>query len=192
MVTWRCLNVQYPFSQLILSGAKSIEARRYPLGHRSGSIANAGEELFLIETPGARNSNGAVLDGLAIGPPPRKAQVIGTVSFDASTAYANRSAWEGDRRRHRIRETGHYDWDGTGAMHAWHVARVRRFNDPVDAGTKGQTGYATPRSLEVTIQSMNGLFLFLLFKNRPACMDLSQRRSKACYHDGGRAGLHSF
>ena len=34
-VTLRGLNIQYPFSRLILLGAKSIEARRYALGHRN-------------------------------------------------------------------------------------------------------------------------------------------------------------
>jgi len=42
----RGLNIQYPFSQLILSGVKLVEARRYPLGYRD--IAAAEEELFLI------------------------------------------------------------------------------------------------------------------------------------------------
>ena len=43
-VTLRGLNIQYPFSRLILLGAKSIEARRYALGHRN--IASVGGRII--------------------------------------------------------------------------------------------------------------------------------------------------
>ena len=148
----RGINIQYPFSRLILLGVKSIEARTFPLGHRN--IATADEELFLIETPGAKNAHGAVVDDIPIGPPPQRAQVIGTVSFSASQAYASESAWKRDRPKHCIREGGRYDWGGTGEMHAWYVDKVQRFSEPVAAGTKSQTGYGTPRTLEVTLQSV--------------------------------------
>ena len=57
-VTLRGLNIQFPFSQLVLLGAKTIEARTYRLG--KGNIAQAGEEMFLIETPG-KGTKGAVV-----------------------------------------------------------------------------------------------------------------------------------
>ena len=40
-------------------------------------------------------------------------------------------------------------------MHAWHVGKVRRFNEPVDAGTKTMNGYPTPRTLDVTVRSVS-------------------------------------
>jgi hypothetical protein len=58
----RGLNIQYPFSQLILEGLKVKEARTYELGKRN--IAHPGEELFLIETPGSRNTVGALVEGM--------------------------------------------------------------------------------------------------------------------------------
>jgi hypothetical protein len=57
----RGLNVQYPFSQLILEGLKVKEARTYKLGKRN--IAHPGEEMFLIETPGSRRAAGALVEG---------------------------------------------------------------------------------------------------------------------------------
>ena len=45
-------------------GAKDIEVRSYPLGHRQ--VASAGEELFLIETPGPRNRHGAIVNDLPV------------------------------------------------------------------------------------------------------------------------------
>ena len=62
----RGLNTQYPFSQLILTGDKKIEARRYALGYRN--IVQPGEEQFIIETPGKGAS--AALAGKVVGPPP--------------------------------------------------------------------------------------------------------------------------
>ena len=67
-LTLRGLNIQYPFSQLILAGAKTIEARSYPLGHRN--IARPGERLFVIETPGPGD---ALTDGVVLGPGPAEA-----------------------------------------------------------------------------------------------------------------------
>jgi len=122
--------MKYPFSQLILSGTKTIVARRYALGHLN--IAFAGEEQFLIEKY-ASHANAAIL---SVGPRPRRgaAQVVGTVTFATSTQYMSRAAWERDRQMHCIRKRSAYDWDGDGEMHAWHVAKVRRFKEPLPAG----------------------------------------------------------
>ena len=147
-LTLRGLNTQYPFSRLIMLGAKTIEARTYALGHRS--IAHAGEEMFLIETPGSKSASPAVVGDLSIGAPPDHAQVIGTVSFNSSSEYTCLSAWRNDRRKHRIQEGSQYDWNGTGKMHAWCIGHVQGFSQPVAAGSKSQVGYSTPRTLEVT------------------------------------------
>ncbi len=48
----RGLNIQWPFSQLLLQGAKVDEVRAYELGHRG--IAKAGEEHWIVETRGPR------------------------------------------------------------------------------------------------------------------------------------------
>ena len=45
----RGLNIQYPFSRLILAKLKDTEVRDYALGYRN--IAHQDEEMFLIETP---------------------------------------------------------------------------------------------------------------------------------------------
>jgi len=135
---------------LILAGIKTVEARRYDLGHHR--IAEAGETLFLIETPGTRHAGGAVLGDVPVGPAPQQAQVVGTVSFMASHAYANLAAWQQDRDRHRIKEgNARYDWDGDGKMYAWLVGQVQRFAEPVPAGSKSQTGYPTPRALDIRL-----------------------------------------
>ena len=59
-LTLRGMNIQYPFSRLILSGVKSVECRRYPLGHRN--LAHKNEDLFLIETRGTGDLEGALME----------------------------------------------------------------------------------------------------------------------------------
>ena len=49
-VCLRGLNVQWPFSQLLLAGIKTEEVRGYALGHMN--MAKADEDLWLVETPG--------------------------------------------------------------------------------------------------------------------------------------------
>ena len=95
----RGLNVNYPFSQLILHGVKTVEVREYDLGHRN--IAHADEELFLIETP-AKAKDAAQLDGFDVCPPPPEAQVVGTVKFSHSSRYRSLPEFRRDRPSHRI------------------------------------------------------------------------------------------
>ena len=137
-LTLRGLCVQYPFSQLILAGAKTIEARRYELGSRN--IAQPGEELFLIETP-PKASNAALTAGVALPAKPKVACVVGTVTFSSSQPYPSPAQFRRDGQKHRIREGAKdYDWAGGGEMHAWQVASTTRFEEPIPAGEKSRTG----------------------------------------------------
>ena len=155
----RGINIQYPFSRLILSGVKTVEVRTYRLGDRN--LGGVNEDLFLIETPGSRNLKGALLDRrYPIGLPPSVAQVIGIVRFSSSEQYANKPtskyqwhmpSWSKHRSKHRIKEGGHYDWNRKDAMYAWHVDNVQPFSEPVPAGEKGLWGYRRHRTLEVTL-----------------------------------------
>ena len=141
------LNIQWPFSQLILAGVKTVEARSYTLGYRS--IAQPGVDMWLVETPGQVHglSKVWVLDGGApVAPRPAKAQIVGTVTFASSVEYKSLAAFQADRENHRIAEGSRYDWCGNGEMHAWHVSAVRRLAQPVpQPGPKDVTGFARRR-----------------------------------------------
>ena len=155
----RGINIQYPFSRLILFGVKTVEVRTYPLGDRN--LGGDYEDLFLIETPGSRNLKGALVDRrYPIGPPPSVAQVIGIVRFSSSEQYANMPtskyqwhmpSWNKHRSKHRIEEGGHYDWNRKDARYAWYVDNVQPFSEPVPAGEKCLWGYRRHRTLEVTL-----------------------------------------
>ena len=161
----RGINIQYPFSRLILFGVKTVEVRTYPLGDRN--LGGDYEDLFLIETPGSRNLKGALVDRrYPIGPPPSVAQVIGIVRFSSSEQYANMPfskyqchmpSWNKHRSKHRIEEGGHYDWNRKDARYAWYVDNVQPLSKPVPAGeynkVRDQWGYRRPRTLDLATLS---------------------------------------
>ncbi len=145
------LNIQWPFSQLLLAGVKRKELRDYVLGYLN--IAQANTEMWLVETSGrcANASKHAVVDGVDIGARPKKAQIVGTIEFSAETSYPDQAAFRADTPNHRAREGGAYDWKGpaAGPRYAWHVACVRPLVAPVPVGSTGMTGFGRPRSFEV-------------------------------------------
>ena len=133
----RGLNIQWPFSQLLLAGLKRVEVRRYGLGHKN--IAHAGEEMWLVETPGpcGNAAKNAAVHGLTISPRPAKAQIVGTIAFSEAFEYESLTSYTGDEERHRIRADGSFAWDGDGARHGW-VGRARAGGDSTRASTKQQ------------------------------------------------------
>ena len=104
------LNINWPFSQLILAGVKTVEARSYALGYKS--IAQPDVEMWLVETPAQADgiSKGWVLAGdAAVAPRPEQAQIVGTVTFSRSDEYKCLAVFHADRENHRIAKGGHYD-----------------------------------------------------------------------------------
>ena len=83
----RGLNIQWPFSQLLLLGAKLEEVRTYDLGYRQ--ICNRDEEAWIVETKGppTKAATNAIMGDLQIAPRPSAAQIVGTVSFADSYPY---------------------------------------------------------------------------------------------------------
>lgn len=82
------INIQWPWSQLLLNGDKTVETRTYPIPPKY-----IGVELAIIETPGP---NGKKEFGI------QKARIIGTIVFSKSFKYKNREAWERDFKNHRV------------------------------------------------------------------------------------------
>ena len=122
----------WPSSQLILEGVKTVEARPYALGNKH--VAQPGVEMWLVETPVKGHAVfdcWLFVDGAWVSPMPKKAQIVGTVTFSGSDEYGSLCAFRADRRNHRIAEGGQYDWDGTGKRHAWRVSAFRRLEQPV-------------------------------------------------------------
>ena len=97
------LNINWPFSQLILAGVKTIETRTYALGHRN--IAQPDVEMWLVETRAQEDAlaKGWVLAGGAAVPPrPEEAQIVSTVTFSRSGEYERPAAFRSNRENHWV------------------------------------------------------------------------------------------
>ena len=107
------LNIQIPWSRLLIDGAKSVETRSYPL-----PIKYEGVELALIETPG---KNGQF-----------KSRIIGTITFSHSFLYTDKRLWLSDYNRHRVKEDDKfYGWNPDKCKYGWVVSNIVKFDHPM-------------------------------------------------------------
>ena len=110
------LNVRYPWSALLASGAKTVETRSYPIPPR---LKNA--DLALIET-----KNGP-------------AQTIAFVAFSGSREYATKEEWAKDRRGHLVGpDDPMYGWKEGRPKHGWVVGKVTRLLAPCPVKSLGR------------------------------------------------------
>ena len=108
------INIQTPWSELLINGDKSVETRSYPLPEKY-----AGEELALIETPGRYGRF--------------KARIIGTITFSHSFKYPDQRAWQDDYNRHCVAvDDPIYNWKDDKPKYGWVVSKVTKFDKPLD------------------------------------------------------------
>jgi hypothetical protein len=108
------LNIQAPWSSLLINGLKTVETRSYRL-----PLKYEGVELYLVETPGKLGKF--------------KARVIGTITFSHSFKYSNQKAWQDDHNRHCVEINDPvYSWKENKPKYGWIVSKVKKFKNPVD------------------------------------------------------------
>ena len=151
-VCMRGLNIQWPFSQLLLRAVKTQEVRKYDLGHRK--ICTANEETWIVETRGlhVNAATDSICNGLDVASRPRAAQIVGTVTFASSFPYAGKRAFRSTWDRHRIVEDSKHDWNGQGVLYGWQVGTVRALRTPIPVGSTGMTGFGA-RTFDVKFVS---------------------------------------
>ena len=143
------LNIQWPFSQLILLGVKTEEIRTYALDtgrpkERRRYNAKANEEVWIVETLGLTNSlkKDVIVGDVHIPPRPIAAHIVGTVTFSYSHQYTDKNTFHDARNKHCIAQASkQYNWEGTSDCFGWHVSKVRALTTPIPAGDKGMTGF---------------------------------------------------
>lgn len=125
------INMQWPWSELLLSGQKTIETRTYPLPAKYNGI-----ELALIETPGPRGKRDAGIE---------KARVIGTITFSSSFQYMSESEWKKDEKRHRVNTSDpQFSWEKRRQkVWGWRVIQTKRLPKPIPAPRKRGIVFAT-------------------------------------------------
>jgi hypothetical protein len=112
MSSYPGINIQAPWSQLILSGRKTMETRFYPLPKKY-----IGTKLALVETPGPSKVF--------------KARVIGLITFGESFPYKSKAAFYADSRKHLVTtEAADFSWEsGLGKLKwGWPILRVEPFD----------------------------------------------------------------
>jgi len=108
------LNIQTPWSELLINGVKTVETRSYRLPEKY-----VGEELALIETPGRYGRF--------------KARIIGTITFSHSFKYPDQKAWQDDYNRHCVAvDDPIYNWKDDKPKYGWVVSKVTKFDKPLD------------------------------------------------------------
>ncbi len=117
------INIQWPWSELLLSGKKTVETRSYPLPERLKNI-----ELAIIETPGPKGKKNAGLN---------KARIIGTIIFTDSYQYKSRAHWIKEYALHRVEhDDRQFAFVSNKKKFAWTVGVVKRLISPVPPPAK--------------------------------------------------------
>jgi len=112
------LNIQIPWSSLLINSDKSVETRSYALPEKYEGV-----ELALIETPGKYGQF--------------KSRIIGTITFSHSFKYPDKQSWIDDYNRHKVEELDEfYSWNSDKDKYGWVVSDVRKFDDPIVAPKK--------------------------------------------------------
>ena len=124
------VNIQWPWSSLIVSGQKTVETRSYKLPEKY-----IGKKLAIIETPGPRGKKEAGIS---------KARIIGTVVFSGSFLYRTRAEWVADFDRHCVEIGNHqFEFDKNHEKWGWIVAEVVSFKNQKPAPVKRGIVFAT-------------------------------------------------
>lgn len=106
------LNVQSPWSSLLIKGVKNVETRSYPLPKKYEGVP-----LALIETPGGKKF---------------KSRIIGTITFSHCFKYKNEKSWKDDYNRHLVRPDDIYGWNENKPKYGWVVSNTVMFDHPLD------------------------------------------------------------
>ena len=120
------LEVQFPFSALILSGEKTIETRAYPL---PTSLHGVG--ILLCESSSGADCVSSIGDSVAAAQ--AGLSLIGEVFFSSSKEYKSQAEWDTDREKHKVPKESKYEWAPTeiGIRYGWQIERVLIYTSPL-------------------------------------------------------------
>lgn len=101
------INVQYPISQLILSGRKTIETRTYPIPPKY-----IGKELLMIETPGKTGKF--------------KSRSVAVIVFERCFLYRDSKEFYKDKKNHSVEPNSPWAWKDEKPKWGWEIKTVHR------------------------------------------------------------------
>lgn len=122
------INIQWPISQDILSGVKSIETRTYPLPSKY-----IGKTLLIIETPGKKGNF--------------KSRVAGLIKFGEPFEYSDKKAFYEDSTKHLITPNSAWKW-ASKAKWGWPILEVKKLRTTTATRFKKGIIFTTKISFE--------------------------------------------
>jgi hypothetical protein len=123
------INIQAPWSSLIIDGRKTIETRFYPIPKQY-----VGVPIAIIETPGKNKS--------------LVSRVVGVAIFGESFAYVDADQFYSDSPRHLVsRQSSDFGWEESKQKHGWPILTCVRHTVPLPGGLK--RGIVFTKEIEV-------------------------------------------
>jgi hypothetical protein len=120
--TYTGINIQWPISELILSGQKTIETRTYPI-----PPIYLNKEMVLIETPGKNRK--------------LKARMRAIIIFTECFEYKSRVAFYRDSNEHFVTPDSEWAWKDKPKW-GWKVSVKRIFGRPLPLQKKSGIKYS--------------------------------------------------
>lgn len=112
------INIQFPISQLILNGKKTVETRTYTLPEKY-----VHQDLYLVETPG---DNGIF-----------RARIIAIIQFGKPFLYESKREFYKDIKRHNVNPESLWAWQDKPKW-GWPIVSLEKLKSPqVFNGVRG-------------------------------------------------------
>ena len=112
------INIQWPISEEITSGRKTIETRTYAIPEKY-----LNQELLMIETPGKSKSF--------------KSRIVAIVKFTSCKKYNNKTEFYNDNMRHLVDKNSPWAWNDK-PKYGWEIKIIKIFSPPIIfSGRKG-------------------------------------------------------
>ena len=102
------INIQWPISQSIFLGDKTIETRTYPLPQKY-----LNQEMLLVETPGPKGKF--------------KARIIAIIKFTTCFKYKSKKSFYEDYSRHLVDKDSPWSWQEKD-KYGWRVEVVKKIS----------------------------------------------------------------
>ncbi len=106
--TFTGVNIQWPISELIVSGEKTVETRTYALPEK-----HLNQAMVLIETPGKQGKF--------------KARMVAVIKFTDSFKYKSKTAFYKDIDRHKVTKDSLWAWSDEKPKWGWEVTVLKTF-----------------------------------------------------------------
>jgi hypothetical protein len=105
------INIQWPISELILSGKKTIETRTYKIPQKY-----INQEMLMIETPG-KNGN-------------FRARIVGIIKFTNCFEYKSKTDFYEDIDKHQVTPQSPWAWKKEKKW-GWNVVVIKLIQKPI-------------------------------------------------------------